>query len=135
MGERPITTVRGGKFRRSARQVSVGERPITTVRGGKFRRSARLPMVAAADGAASVACTWRIPPGAGVPSMGVGSESPDQHLDRLASLEQELDDLYGHLGLPKPGFGELSVRRVKRTGRFSNDAEHRAPERPLRRTA
>ena len=65
----------------------------------------------------------------------MGSESPDQHLDRLASLEQELDDLYGHLGLPTPKFGELTVRRVKRSDRFTGDAEHRAPERRLRRTA
>jgi hypothetical protein len=64
----------------------------------------------------------------------MGSQSPDEHLDRLASLEQELDDLYGHLGLPKPKFGELTVRRVKRFDR-SPEVEHRAPERPLRRTA
>ena len=64
----------------------------------------------------------------------MGSNSPDEHLDRLASLEQELDDLYGHLGLPKPKFGELSVRRVKRFGR-TEQPEHRAPDRPLRRTA
>lgn len=65
----------------------------------------------------------------------MGSNDPDEHLDRLASLEQELDDLYGHLGLPKPRFGELSVRRVKRSSRFDGDSEHRAPERPLRRSA
>lgn len=65
----------------------------------------------------------------------MGSDSPDQHLDRLASLEQELDDLYGHLGLPKPKFGELSVRRIKRSDRYVGETEHRAPERSLRRTA
>lgn len=65
----------------------------------------------------------------------MGSDSPDQHLERLASLEQELDDLYGHLGLPKPKFGELSVRRVKRSDRVTGEPEHRAPERPMRRTA
>lgn len=56
------------------------------------------------------------------------SNSPDEHLDRLASLEQELDDLYGHLGLPKPKFGELSVRRVK----SSDDRPATAPRAPVR---
>jgi hypothetical protein len=65
----------------------------------------------------------------------MGADTPDEHLDRLASLEQELDDLYGHLGLPKPKFGELSVRRVKRFERASSETEHRVPERQLRRSA
>lgn len=60
--------------------------------------------------------------------------SPEEHLDRLQSLEQELDDLYGHLGLPKPNFGELTVRRLKTTGSL-RDPEHRVPTRPLRRGA
>jgi hypothetical protein len=60
--------------------------------------------------------------------------SPDEHLDRLQSLEQELDDLYGHLGLPKPKFGELTVRRLKSTGSL-RDPEHRVPTRSLRRGA
>lgn len=38
--------------------------------------------------------------------------SPDPQVQRFASLEQELDDLYGDLGLPKPQFGELTVRRL-----------------------
>ncbi len=54
-------------------------------------------------------------------------------MKRLTSLEQELDDLYGHLGLPKPKFGELSVRRLKSSE--SPDSGHRSPHRPLRKTA
>lgn len=61
------------------------------------------------------------------------SNSPGEHLDRLASLDQELDDLYGHLGLPKPKFGELSVRRLKSAE--SPDSERRSPLRTLRKTA
>lgn len=61
------------------------------------------------------------------------SNSPDEHLERLTSLEQELDDLYGHLGLPKPKFGELSVRRLKNGD--SPDATRRSPHRHLRKTA
>ncbi len=60
--------------------------------------------------------------------------TPEEHLDRLQSLEQELDDLYGHLGLPRPKFGELTVRRLKPTG-ARRDPEHRVPTRPLRRGA
>lgn len=41
------------------------------------------------------------------------SSSSGEHVRRLANLEQEFDDLYGDLGLPKPKFGELSVRRLK----------------------
>lgn len=58
--------------------------------------------------------------------------TPEEHLDRLQSLEQELDDLYGDLGLPKPKFGELTVRRLKTTGSL-RDPEHRVPTRSLRR--
>ncbi len=56
------------------------------------------------------------------------SSTPGEQLERFASLEQELDDLYGDLGLPKPKFGELSVRRLKAAGR---DAEpvRRSPRR------
>ena len=61
------------------------------------------------------------------------SNTPDEHLERLSSLEQELDDLYGHLGLPKPKFGELSVRRLK--GGDSPESGHRTPQRSLRKTA
>lgn len=60
--------------------------------------------------------------------------TPDEHLDRLHSLEQELDDLYGHLGLPKPKFGELTVRRLRPADDVP-DTEHRVPSRPLRRGA
>ncbi|MEH3054349.1 MAG: hypothetical protein PGN13_10140 [Patulibacter minatonensis] len=60
--------------------------------------------------------------------------SPEEQLHRLQSLEQELDDLYGHLGLPKPKFGELTVRRMKGPGN-RRDAEHRVPTRSLRRGA
>lgn len=60
--------------------------------------------------------------------------TPEEHLDRLQSLEQELDDLYGHLGLPKPKFGELTVRRIKPAGSL-RESEHRVPTRPLRRGA
>lgn len=42
--------------------------------------------------------------------------SSDRQLERFASLEQELDDLYGDLGLPRPKFGELTVRRLKAAG-------------------
>ncbi len=61
--------------------------------------------------------------------------TPDEHLDRLNSLEQELDDLYGHLGLPKPKFGELTVRRLKPTEASVPESEHRVPSRTLRRSA
>lgn len=60
--------------------------------------------------------------------------SPEEHLDRLQSLEQELDDLYGDLGLPKPKFGELTVRRLKGSGGL-RDPQHRVPTRSLRRGA
>ena len=56
-----------------------------------------------------------------------------EHLDRLTSLEQELDDLYGHLGLPKPKFGELSVERLDRSD--SPESGRRSPRRSLRKTA
>ncbi len=75
--------------------------------------------------------TRRLPPGQGVPWRGMRSNSPDEHLDRLASLDQELDDLYGHLGLPKPKFGELSVRRLK--GGDSPESSRRTPHRSLRK--
>lgn len=42
------------------------------------------------------------------------SSTPEEHLERLSTLEQELDDLYGDLGLPRPRFGELSVRRLRK---------------------
>jgi len=38
------------------------------------------------------------------------AQTPDEHLERLIGLEQELDELYGELGLPRPRFGELSVQ-------------------------
>lgn len=61
------------------------------------------------------------------------SNHSDEHLDRLTSLDQELDDLYGHLGLPKPKFGELSVRRISSDD--SPESERRSPHRSLRKTA
>lgn len=42
--------------------------------------------------------------------------SRDPQVRRFASLEQELDELYGDLGLPKPEFGQLTVRRLAATG-------------------
>ena len=65
----------------------------------------------------------------------MGSSTPDEHLDRMASLEQELDELYGHLGLPKPKFGELSVRRLPAKRTKATESEHRVPGRALRRTS
>lgn len=54
--------------------------------------------------------------------------SSDRQLERFASLEQELDDLYGDLGLPRPQFGELTVRRLKAAGQDAGRGR-RAPAR------
>ena len=61
------------------------------------------------------------------------AHTTDEHLERLIGLEQELDELYGEFGLPRPRFGELSVRRLRPAG-STTETERRSP-RALRRAA